>query len=258
MNVFWLEQTEADVPAESDWLSPSEALRLAGLRFPKRRADWRLGRWTAKRAVAACLGLPIHAENLALLEIRAAASGEPEVFLQRVPAAVSISLSHRAGVALCAVTPSSTALGCDLEIVEPRSDAFAADYFTVEEQALLSRTPASNRAVLLSLLWSAKESALKALHQGLRLDTRSVIVELDLRAKSSDSVPWIPLQVRHGNGSIFHGCWFVRGRLLRSLVAAAPSLHAIPIKLTANTNLNYCSDFPQIRGHSNHEPTNGQ
>jgi 4'-phosphopantetheinyl transferase len=258
MNVFWLEQSETDVPAETDWLSSSEALRLAGMRFPKRQADWRLGRWTAKRAVAACLGLPANADKLAALEIHAAASGEPEVFLHQVPAPVSISLSHRAGVALCAVTPSSTALGCDLEVVEPRSNAFAADYFTVEEQALLSQTPVSDRAVLLSLLWSAKESALKALHQGLRLDTRSVTVELDPNTKPSGSSGWLPLQVRHANGSIFHGCWFVSGRLLRSMVAAAPSLNPVPITLTPNNSLNYCSDFPRIRGHSHHEPTNSQ
>jgi len=30
-------------------------------------------------------------------------------------------------------------IGCDLEVVEPRSDAFVADYFTSEEQALIAR-----------------------------------------------------------------------------------------------------------------------
>ena len=71
---------------------------------------------------------------------------------------------------------SGAELGCDLEIVEPRSDAFIADYFTAEEQALIERTSAADRSLLLALLWSAKESALKALRAGLRLDTRSVIV----------------------------------------------------------------------------------
>ena len=54
----WLEQTEADLPAANDWLSAGERLRLDGMRFAKRHADWRLGRWTAKRALAAYLNLP--------------------------------------------------------------------------------------------------------------------------------------------------------------------------------------------------------
>ena len=102
MNVYWLEQTEADVPAENDWLSASEMLRLSGLRFAKRRDDWRLGRWTAKRALAACLSLAAHPRVLAKIEIRPAPSGAPEAFVADKPAEVTISLSHRAGIGLCA------------------------------------------------------------------------------------------------------------------------------------------------------------
>jgi 4'-phosphopantetheinyl transferase len=243
MNVFWLEQTESDLPAENNWLGSNEARSLAGMRFPKRRADWRLGRWTAKRAVAFCLGLPSDLGNFALLEIRTAISGEPEAFFRGASTAVTISLSHRAGVGLCAVAPSGTALGCDLEIVESHSAAFAGDYFTAEEQSLVLRTSPPNRALLISLLWSAKESALKALHQGLRLDTRSVIVDLESTADSPDYVGWSPLRVRYGDGSLFQGCWFRTGDLLRTIVAATPSLHPIPIKLTSHANANYCADY---------------
>ena len=58
MDVYWLEQSEADVPTADDWLSENEVARLNSLRVAKRRADWRLGRWTAKCAVAASLKLP--------------------------------------------------------------------------------------------------------------------------------------------------------------------------------------------------------
>jgi len=178
MNVYWLEQTEADVPQDHDWLSANEAARLNGMRFAKRRADWRLGRWTAKRALAAYLNVPFHPQALTDIELRPASSGAPEVFFANKPAAVAVSLSHRAGSALCAVAPSGAALGCDLEIIEPRSDGFVADYFTPEEQALVSEALAPDRPPLLALLWSAKESALKALRTGLRLDTRCVTVEV--------------------------------------------------------------------------------
>src|ERR1700729_2108316 len=130
MEVHWFEQSLADVSAQDDWLGPWERSHLLRLRFPKRRSDWRLGRWTAKHAVAYDLNLPRDAENLASIEIRPAASGAPEVFLGNEPANLAISISHRDGVAACAVGESGAMLGCDLEIVEPRSEAFVADYFT--------------------------------------------------------------------------------------------------------------------------------
>ena len=36
-----------------DFLSPLELERLAGLRFERRRAEWLLGRWTAKQLIPA-------------------------------------------------------------------------------------------------------------------------------------------------------------------------------------------------------------
>jgi len=141
MDVYWLEQTDGDVPAANDWLSEREQTFLSHLRFAKRRSDWRLGRWTAKQAVARSLNMSVQREALAGIEIRSAASGAPEVFFANQPAPVTISLSHRDGAAICAVALSSAALGCDLEMIEPRSDAFVTDYFTPEEQTLWRERP---------------------------------------------------------------------------------------------------------------------
>ena len=235
MDAYWLEQTATDVPAENDWLNASEAVRLNGLRFPKRRADWRLGRWTAKRAVAVCLNLPLDRHTLAGIEIRPAPTGAPEVFLANAPARAGISLSHREGTAVCAVALATAALGCDLEMIEPHSDAFVADYFTAEEQKLVADTPAADRVRLLALLWSAKESMLKALHAGLRLDTRSVIVspvhEDEADEWAADA--WHPLRVSGANGDVFHGWWRHRDDLLRTVVAAPPPIPPILLKIPA-------------------------
>jgi 4'-phosphopantetheinyl transferase len=223
--VYWLEQTEADVPVRrpesgcENWLSPGESIHLGRLRFPKRHADWRLGRWTAKRAVAQYLRMPKHDEALANLEIRAAPDGAPEVFQAGQPAPVVISLSHRAGLAACTVASAGTRLGCDLELVEPRSDAFAADYFTYDEQALLAQAPSADRSRLLALLWSAKESALKALRTGLRMDTRCLAVTLG----DANGV-WRPLQVRAESGRAFHGWWQTTGSVVRTLIVDPPGL----------------------------------
>ena len=153
MEVFWLEQTEADVPEANDWLNASELACLDRLRIAKRRSDWRLGRWTAKRAVAAYLQVPCCRRFLAQIEVRAATSGAPEVSFVNQPAVAAISLSHRCGIAVCAVASYGGALGCDLETIEPRSEAFIADYFTGEEQAMIARATAEERFRLLALLW---------------------------------------------------------------------------------------------------------
>jgi len=217
MDVYWLEQVGADVPPNDDWLSASEAACLARLRFAKRRADWRLGRWTAKCAVSEYLSLQ---RPPATVEICAAPSGAPQVFLGSQPAKVTISLSHRAGRAVCAVADCGAAVGCDLELIEPRSSAFAADYFTDGEQLLMAQAAPDRRHELLALLWSGKESALKALGEGLRLDTRCVTVSL----MGGDGVPgldtWHPLQAACEGGRIFGGWWRRTGDMVRTMVAA--------------------------------------
>jgi 4'-phosphopantetheinyl transferase len=229
MNVYWLEQTEADVPAENDWLSSNEAACLSGMRIAKRRADWRLGRWTAKRALSVLLDVPAHPQVFKKMDIRPASSGAPEVFFVNQLAPFTISLSHRSGRAACAVAESGVEMGCDLEMVEPRSDAFVADYFTVEEQALVGRASEVDRARLLALLWSGKESALKALHAGLRLDTRCVIVSP--LAAPFDLNGWSPLQVRYTGGAVFHGWWQNTQDILRTVVAAQPLDSPIPLSI---------------------------
>ena len=236
MNVYWLEQSETDVAAHDDWLSPRETVRLGTMRFAKRRADWRPGRWTAKGALASQLHLMFETEVFARLEILAGESGAPEVFVDGHASDLTTSLSHRAGRALCAVSSPSGALGCDLELVEPRSSAFVADYFSTEEQALVARACSPNRAALIALVWSAKESALKALRTGLRLDTRSVIVHLDATSlgdganlpgedstvafRQFEGRKWHPLSVGAENGERFQGHWQRAGNFLRTIVAA--------------------------------------
>lgn len=247
MEIWWLEQSTAAMPAADDWLGPGEKLRLDSMRFPKRRADWRLGRWTAKRAVAAYLKVACDPEMLSRIEIRSALSGAPEVLLDDHPAKVSLSITHRAGIAACAFAPSEITIGCDLELIEPRTDAFLADYFTAGEQAFVMRVPAAERVVFSNLLWSAKESALKALQVGLRLDTRCVEVSLretaaegplkDATSASCYDTPhqiqdWHPLTVTHEDGQCLQGWWQSTAELVRTIVTVpstgAPRFLSLP------------------------------
>jgi 4'-phosphopantetheinyl transferase len=140
-----------------------------------------------------------------------------------------ISLSHRAGVAACAVALSGVALGCDLETVEPRSDGFVADYFTGEEQGLIAQAPVADRFRLVALLWSGKESALKALRVGLRSDTRALTVRSLAPLGQTLASTWYPLQIQCADGQAFTGWWQDANDLLRTVVAALPSAPPIPL-----------------------------
>jgi len=237
METHWLEQTEADLPAHDDWLSPEECLLLSQKRFPKRRADWRLGRWTAKRAAAAYLNLPADPPSLRKINIRPESSGAPELFLGDCPAAATISISHRAGSAVCAIASPGVQLGCDIELIEPRDANFVADYFTGDEQALIARADEPDRAQLVTLIWSAKESALKALREGLRVDTRSLTVTFDAQKDRDHAVgalrqcsgvdPWRPLQVSCTGGEVFQGWSQSMGQIVRTLVGSPSTLPPI-------------------------------
>jgi len=252
VEVYWLEQCEADVPVENHWLSAQERCKLDTLRFTKRRTDWRLGRWAAKLVAAARLNLPGDLASLANIEIRPASSGAPEVFVHNQPAAIGISLSHSAGTAMCATAPAEISLGCDLETIEPRSDAFLSDYFTAREQALVAHAPTADRPLLMTLLWSAKESALKALRVGLRVDTNYLEVKLSRAdipqpagvSRSSGSIVlpsgpdlWHRLQIVSRDAQQFHGWWRYTDNLVRTVASPA----AIPAPVRESVTAAVCA-----------------
>jgi 4'-phosphopantetheinyl transferase len=224
ITAYWLEQTEAGVPDDPWWLSPAERLWSSHFRIPKRRRDWLLGRWTGKLTLAALLDGP---QTLSAIEIRPAADGSPLAFVHGSSARWSISLTHRGGAAACAAGPSDTALGCDLEIIEPRSDAFLADYFSAGEAGLSARLHGNERFRLAALLWSAKESVLKALHAGLRLDPRSVHVEAAGALELEDD-QWHGFSSCVG-GQSFEGWWQCRGGFVRTLAASPPPAPPVPL-----------------------------
>jgi 4'-phosphopantetheinyl transferase len=208
-----------DVPLHDEWLAPEERDRLLQFRIPKRGADWRMGRYAAKRLVAACLpdaSIPSH------IVIRAAEDGAPEVFVNGAAPPLTLSISHRDGLAFCAVVPGGVALGCDMEKIEARSALFIEDYLTAREQQTVSAAPDSHRALLANLIWSSKESALKALREGLRLDTRSVEVTLGPAGAGG----WSPLQV-HAAQVAFWGWWRRSDEHVFSVVAGQPI--AVPV-----------------------------
>jgi 4'-phosphopantetheinyl transferase len=216
----WLSQGMADVPVDDAWLSAREAAWVAGMRFPKRRSEFRLGRWTAKRALAFCLGRADSPEALRAIEIDRAPDGAPAPLVDGRPADAYVTMTDRADQAVCLVGPPGLSLGCDLELVEPRSEAFVADFLTPAERRLVSAAPdAEARDLLANLVWCGKESALKVLRTGLRRDTRSVEVSLP---DGGGVEGWSPLSVRTSEGAVFPGWWQRFGSFVLTVAATEP------------------------------------
>ncbi len=208
----WLALGEEALPPEEQWLAPGEAAILAGLRYTKRRTEFLLRRLVTKHAVASVTGRPTDSATLAGLEVRNAPSGAPYVCVDGAPIEVGVSISDRAGWAVCVTSPTGPlAVGCDLELVEPRTPGFVRDFFTAAEQRwIASRAAGDERDMGANLVWSAKESALKVLRTGLRRDTRTV--EVTLAAPRADG--WGELTVRASEGTVFPGWWRREGRFL--------------------------------------------
>ena len=165
------------------FLSPKERATYATLRVAKRRADWLRGRLTLKRLAQRVARSNEHADlALEAISVEAAPDGAPTVTVldprRRSLELRSVSLSHSAGVAFCALAAGST-VGVDLELVEPRSAAFAEDYFTAAEQAQMAACSPSDRPMVVTALWSAKEAVLKAHRLGLTVDTRALSCRLE-------------------------------------------------------------------------------
>jgi 4'-phosphopantetheinyl transferase len=161
-------------------------------------------------------GFGVVADNLAGIEIGAAPSGSPDVFVGNKPAGVTISISHRCGRAICAIAAAGGRVGCDLELIEPHSQAFIEDYLTSEEQVRVAQTPVEDRDRLVALLWSGKESTLKALRLGLRVDTRCITIQ---PAQAQRVMGWTPLTAHSTAADIFHGWWSQSENWLQTLVA---------------------------------------
>jgi 4'-phosphopantetheinyl transferase len=197
----WLTQQLADLPVGDDWLGERELTVLEDLRLAPRRATWRLGRWTAKRALASRLCIP-----LAAIEVLAAHDGAPEAFAHGRPIEVSLSISHRGERALAVVAEAPARIGCDLEIVEPRSAPFVREWLAPEERRLLAAAGSARAPLLANLMWTGKEAAAKLWREGLRLDLRRAVVRPAEEQLAPDG--WAALEVGLGGyGPPVHGWW---------------------------------------------------
>ncbi len=217
--IHYLTQDLADVPDNKGWLSEKEQALVSGLRFPKRRNDWRLGRWTAKRA--GCMYQSMPERSMPEMDVIASEDGSPDIYIGGGRAPVSISISHSHDRGFCAIAPGSLAVGCDLEWTEYDSPEFFDDYFRQDETRFCREAPEAIRSISGYLIWSAKESCLKVLREGLRRDTRSVRIDVGFDEAENSWNPWTGHCVE--TSRLFHGWWRFENGFVYTLASERPS-----------------------------------
>lgn len=161
------------------------------------------------------------------MAIVASASGAPEAFLPNGhPVGVSLSLTHSHGVAVAALGLAETRLGVDLEAIEERPASFLADWFTPAEQAFVARGGTGTAALAATLVWSAKESVMKALREGLRIPPKAVEVSPE-RGPADGS--WRPFVARGPGDDAWRGWWRAEAGFVLCAVASPASGPPRPI-----------------------------
>jgi 4'-phosphopantetheinyl transferase len=182
------------------FMDPTELVEGDRYRHPGRRRQWLLGRITAKALLERHLrGSETGCPPLTQLRIRRTEDGWPmALFEDGRPLPVSLSISHSADRALCALCSEDFGrVGADLEAVEPRSAPFLEDWYTDDERACLAAWPAGQADCVINAAWCIKEAVLKAQRTGLNRDPRTVQVE---SLGDPDAPGWQSARVRTPGG----------------------------------------------------------
>jgi malonyl CoA-acyl carrier protein transacylase len=161
----------------SKYLSPEEQAAFAKLKVDKRRFEWLSGRVAAKRLLRE---VRFHSEGSIVapsaIVVMPDEWGAPKISVVGENSSdIYLSISHAGGLAVAAcVIDGQQRCGVDVEVVEKRADSFRRDYFSKKEQAWVANK--SNPDLALTELWALKESVLKVLGIGARVDMRDVEV----------------------------------------------------------------------------------
>ena len=150
-----------NIPAPEEFLSARELKTYNDFKVEKRKKEWLGGRYALKKLAS---GFFIF--DIKMIEVRNKTSGQPAL---GVPGGCSmpVSITHSGDFAAAAIATAGMGIGVDMEVIEPRSRAWAEQCFAPEE--ISSWAP-----IFLTELWAKKEAVLKFMGVGLSLDTRDI------------------------------------------------------------------------------------
>lgn len=143
------------------YLHPEERQYYDSLKFEKRMRSFLIGRYAAKRAVAALTG----ETDLAKILVQAGVFTQPIVTLADHQN-IQVSISHCDHLGTALAFPEAHPLGIDLERIHLDKNDVLEKQMTAGEIELIKTQPDFYEAML-TLLWTAKEALSKVIKTGL-------------------------------------------------------------------------------------------
>jgi malonyl CoA-acyl carrier protein transacylase len=180
--IFHAEPVVAGAKPDSKWFAADDADTHGAFNVPKRAAEWLAGRLAVKRAV--CFA----DESISPLDVQVATDdhGAPSLIIKGKPSPVHVSITHRDGYAIAALSESH--LGIDLETIEDRADSWWQQSFSKSERRAMRGMEDANAAA--TCAWAAKEACLKRHGTGLEVSLHKVTVKADGEGGASVNGPF--------------------------------------------------------------------
>jgi 4'-phosphopantetheinyl transferase len=164
--IYWMVDEQNKLAGESPptFLHTNETCEFLEIKNLKRRSQWLHGRWTAKNLLQKyhpdCSSSPLSEILIKKSETGAPFAAHP---IGRELSG-SLSISHKDALAASALVLESQArIGIDLERIESRMVEYFEAYLTSQELDTLETCRIGDQPLFLTLIWSAKESVLKAI-----------------------------------------------------------------------------------------------
>lgn len=192
---IWCASADDEVERYEDFLTPGE--RIASREYTmERRRQWLLGRVAAKRAIREHLKLRHNFEiSYTDIEIVSSKFDRPGLALHSISSIAkdmrrtvveetSFSISHTDDIAIASACSKQTEgyTGVDIERIRPLKERVIRAYMTPRETSEYSSLSGDAKIRYSVLVWSAKESYLKAVGTGLLMHPNRVEINVDLTA----------------------------------------------------------------------------
>jgi 4'-phosphopantetheinyl transferase len=207
---LWWGDPNLAMQYRADLLQAVDSGRAENARSPRAERDWRVSRALLQHARPVAPessgAVPLSPGQSALSPTQPAPS--PGQFLLS-PGQPALSLSHSGGHALVGIAPAGWRIGVDLEAIRARDTGRLAQWCCTdaEQQALAHCADEARRSKAFYLLWTLKESFIKAANLDFPADMRSVGLmpdappgpALDLPADAGwkkDGHPWAGWRLR--------------------------------------------------------------
>ena len=199
-----------DADGAAQYLSEAEMTLFGALKVPKRQREWLLGRLTVKDAArqlwAGRFDVRIDWADISVLPDEDKAPtiqvAGPHQF--EAPS-LTCNLSHRGEFVLATVEEQieGRSIGVDIELVEPRLDAFIRDYFNAREQSAMMCAEPLELDRQVTTFWCLKEAILKAVKKGLSVSADKV----EIVGVAADGSVIAQCDTELTNGHVTARCW---------------------------------------------------